>query len=80
MNQICYFEIEVDDPERAIGFYSSVFGWRFEKRQNSSLDYWVGVDYSFSTDCVVVAGVFIREVICDIVTYPLRIFQKNSHA
>ncbi len=40
MNQICYFEIEVDDPERAIGFYSSVFGWRFEKRQNSSLDYW----------------------------------------
>ena len=40
MNQIGYFEIEVDNPERAINFYATVFGWRFEKRKSNSMDYW----------------------------------------
>jgi uncharacterized protein len=26
-----YFEIEADDPRRAIDFYSQVFGWRFSE-------------------------------------------------
>jgi len=28
--KVNYFAIPADDPERAIGFYQSVFGWRFE--------------------------------------------------
>jgi predicted enzyme related to lactoylglutathione lyase len=28
--KVNYFAIPADDPERAIGFYQSVFNWRFE--------------------------------------------------
>ena len=31
MNRVVHFEIQVDSPERAIKFYSDVFGWRFER-------------------------------------------------
>ena len=31
MNSPAYFEIQADDPERAIGFYTAVFGWGFTK-------------------------------------------------
>ncbi len=30
-NRITHFEIQVDDVERAIAFYSAVFGWEFPK-------------------------------------------------
>lgn len=30
MSRIIHFEIHVDDMDRAIGFYESVFGWTFE--------------------------------------------------
>lgn len=30
-NRVVHFEIQVDNPERAIKFYTDVFGWQFEK-------------------------------------------------
>ena len=40
MNEVAYFEIQVDDPQKAISFYSQVFGWKFVKDQNIPVDYW----------------------------------------
>ena len=37
MNRITHFEIQVDDAERAIKFYSDVFGWQFPKYMEN---YW----------------------------------------
>jgi predicted enzyme related to lactoylglutathione lyase len=31
MNRVVHFEIQVDEPERAIKFYQNVFGWSFER-------------------------------------------------
>jgi predicted enzyme related to lactoylglutathione lyase len=35
-----YFEIHADDPQRAIDFYSRIFGWKVEK-WNGPEDYWL---------------------------------------
>ena len=40
MPRVVHFDIDSDDPERAIGFYSSVFGWKFEK-WDGPMDYWL---------------------------------------
>jgi hypothetical protein len=39
MNSPAYFEIQADDPERAIGFYTVVFGWGFTKVTGLPIDY-----------------------------------------
>lgn len=31
MNRIVHFEIQVDNPDRAMKFYKDVFGWSFEQ-------------------------------------------------
>jgi predicted enzyme related to lactoylglutathione lyase len=31
MNRVVHFEIQADEPERAINFYTDVFGWTFER-------------------------------------------------
>ena len=31
MARVVHFEIHADDPQRAIGFYQSIFGWTFQK-------------------------------------------------
>lgn len=31
MNRVVHFEIQTDDPDRAITFYQAVFGWEFPK-------------------------------------------------
>jgi hypothetical protein len=41
MPRVIHFEIHADEPERAIRFYSSVFGWEFLKFPNAFTDYWV---------------------------------------
>jgi len=41
MNRVVHFEIEADKPKRAINFYKTVFGWKFEKWKGSNIDYWV---------------------------------------
>lgn len=40
MNGLNYFEIQVNDPERAIAFYSTIFGWQFTKL-DMPIDYWL---------------------------------------
>lgn len=41
MNTIGYFEIQADEPDRAISFYNQVFGWKFSKQGGLPIDYWM---------------------------------------
>ena len=41
MPRVIHFEIHADEPERAIRFYNSVFGWEFTKFPNAITEYWV---------------------------------------
>lgn len=40
MNAPAYFEIQADEPNRAVRFYREAFGWRFEKVEGLPIDYW----------------------------------------
>lgn len=40
MPRVVHFEISAEEPERAVGFYSSVFGWEFHKWDGPQ-DYWL---------------------------------------
>ena len=40
MSRPIHFEIHAADPQRAIGFYSKLFGWTFSKWE-SPMDYWL---------------------------------------
>lgn len=40
MPRIVHFAIDSDDPERAIGFYSGIFGWKFE-RWDGPMEHWL---------------------------------------
>ena len=40
MGRVVHFEIHADDPERAVGFYKSVFGWEV-KKLDGPVDYWL---------------------------------------
>jgi predicted enzyme related to lactoylglutathione lyase len=39
MNRVVHFEIPATDPEKALGFYQKVFGWKFEQWGNEP--YWM---------------------------------------
>ena len=40
MNRVYYFEIPVEDFDRAIKFYEAVFGWRVTKTDRPSGSYY----------------------------------------
>lgn len=40
MNSVGYFEIQTDDPARAIEFYSKIFEWSFVKQEGLPIAYW----------------------------------------
>ena len=40
MLRVTHFEISVDDPERAIKFYTDAFGWEVKKWEGP-MDYWL---------------------------------------
>jgi predicted enzyme related to lactoylglutathione lyase len=40
MKRPIHFEIPAEKPERAMKFYETVFGWKFEK-WNGPMEYWV---------------------------------------
>jgi predicted enzyme related to lactoylglutathione lyase len=40
MPRVVHFEIEVDNPQRAIRFYTSVFGWKIDQ-WGGPMDYWL---------------------------------------
>lgn len=42
MTRVIHFEIAVDNPDRAIKFYQTVFGWKIEKWAGP-VDYWLVV-------------------------------------
>lgn len=40
MNRVVHFEIQATKPERAIKFYTEVFGWHIYKWESMETDYW----------------------------------------
>jgi uncharacterized protein len=40
MNTISYFEIQADDPKRAVNFYKDLFGWEGERDESLPIEYW----------------------------------------
>jgi uncharacterized protein len=40
MPRVVHFEIPADNPERAVKFYSDVFGWNI-KKWDGPMDYWL---------------------------------------
>lgn len=47
MPKVVHFEIPADNPERAVQFYSSVFGWKIE-RWGGPVEYWLAMTGSES--------------------------------
>lgn len=41
MNRIVHFEIHSEQPQRAIDFYTGVFGWRFQSWGPPETEYWI---------------------------------------
>ena len=39
MSRVVHFEIQAENPQRAIEFYSSIFGWEFTKWEGP-IEYW----------------------------------------
>jgi predicted enzyme related to lactoylglutathione lyase len=40
MPRVVHFEINAEDPERAVKFYNDVFGWQIQK-WDGPVDYWL---------------------------------------
>lgn len=40
MARVTHFEINADEPERAVSFYQDVFGWEIQKWEGP-VDYWL---------------------------------------
>ena len=40
MPRVIHFEIHAENPERVLGFYQGLFGWKFQK-WDGPMDYWV---------------------------------------
>ena len=40
MPRVIHFEIHADQPDRAIAFYTGLFGWQFD-RFNGDTPYWI---------------------------------------
>lgn len=41
MNRVTHFEIQADDPKRAMDFYKTVFGWQFNEWKSPNTIYWM---------------------------------------
>ena len=39
MSRVVHFEIHAGDPERAVGFYTKILGWKFERWGTE--EYWL---------------------------------------
>lgn len=40
-NRVAHFEIQVEDPQRAMDFYKKVFGWDFQEWKGGDVEYWM---------------------------------------
>jgi predicted enzyme related to lactoylglutathione lyase len=59
MNRVVHFEISADEPERAVKFYTDVFGWNMQK-WGGPKDYWL-VTTGAQDEPGINGGVFKRE-------------------
>ena len=41
MDRVVHFEIQAENPERAATFYQKVFGWKIQKWEGGSMEYWM---------------------------------------
>src|SRR5690242_7332845 len=41
MPRVVHFEIHAENMERAVKFYTDIFGWEFKKWEGGSLEYWM---------------------------------------
>lgn len=41
MKRVVHFEINADEPERAVKFYKDAFGWKISKWKGGNMEYWV---------------------------------------
>ena len=56
--RVVHFEISADEPERAVAFYSDVFGWTFRK-WDGPMPYWL-VETGPDTEPGINGGLFQR--------------------
>jgi len=40
MNNVAYFEIQANDPEKVLAFYETLFGWTFTRQESTPVPYW----------------------------------------
>ena len=75
MPRVIHFEIEADDPQRAIDFYRSVFEWTFEKWLGGEMEYWLvmtgdretpGIDGGLAKRSTPLSGTGYRAFVCNI--------------
>lgn len=59
MNRVVHFEIGAEEPERAMDFYKSLFGWKIEK-WDGPYDYWL-ISTGDSGERGIDGGLYIRE-------------------
>ncbi|MDE2195771.1 MAG: VOC family protein [Gammaproteobacteria bacterium] len=75
MPRVIHFEIHAGQPERAIRFYQSVFGWKFTAFGTAPVEYWVvktgeadqpGIDGGMIRRRSPVDGVAVTAYVCTI--------------
>ena len=75
MPRVIHFDIHAGQPERAIRFYQSVFGWKFTAFGTAPVEYWVvktgeadqpGIDGGMIRRRAPVDGVAITAYVCTI--------------
>ena len=83
MPRVIHFEIHADEPERAIRFYHSVFGWEFTAFRNPIAQYWVvktgessqpGIDGGLVRRDIAFEGVGITAFVCTIAISDLDLY------
>lgn len=76
MNRVAHFEIQAEDPERAIAFYKKIFGWEITKwdpptpeaseGQEPAMEYWMVMTApKDSTELGINGGLLRRPAECD---------------
>ncbi len=40
MNSVAFFEIQADNPQEAVKFYTEIFGWKFTKQEGLPIEYY----------------------------------------
>ncbi|MHB8404923.1 MAG: VOC family protein [Gammaproteobacteria bacterium] len=75
MPRVIHFEIHANDPERAMRFYRSVFGWDFIPIKNMPVDYWgiktgeseqPGIDGGLMGRLIPVDGAAVTSFVCTV--------------